>query len=104
MKKKIDSKAVQHIVHLIAEYYKVPEKQLLYGNRERRFCEPRHITAYCLYKYEDMGYRRIAGVFKKKSHATVWHSINLVSDWVNNSSLNKKAANCVQYVLDNTSD
>lgn len=101
MGKRVDQTLVENILHLVAEYYEVQESSILYGNRERRYSEPRHVAMYCLYQFAVMNYLSLARMFGKKSHRTVMYAVEKVREWRYNPKLNKKAADCIQYVVQN---
>lgn len=88
------------IIHSTAEYYDIPEECLLYGNRERKYSEPRHVVAYCLYRFAGMSYPAIARLFNKKSHRTIIYAVAKIDAWVNTPAMNKTAVECINNVLD----
>jgi chromosomal replication initiation ATPase DnaA len=100
-KRKFDQSLVDNIVHLVAEFYEVQQDAMLYGNRERKYSEPRHVAMYCLYQIAMMPYPAITELFGKKSHRTTMYAVEKVREWKYNPKLNKKAADCIQYVVQN---
>ena len=90
---------IKYIVDTVAEYYHISSDSLLYGNRERKYSEPRHIVAYLLHCL-GMSYPAIAKLFHKKSHRTIIYAVNKVKDWRTTPVLNRDANRCIDYVLD----
>lgn len=92
---KIDS-----VISAVGSFYGITGNQLRRGNRERRYSEPRHIAAYCMYRMLHMSYWTIADVFGYRSHRTVVYAVDKVSYWVDHPVFNRKAANCVKQIRD----
>lgn len=93
------SPLVKYIIHFVAQYYNIEDKYLLYGNRERKYSEPRQVAAYCLHKFAAMNYCAIARLFGKKSHRTIIYAVAKVEDWRKTPSLNRKAVDCINQIL-----
>ena len=93
------SPLVWYIIHSVAQYYGIEDRHLIFGNRERKYSEPRQVAAYCLYKLAAMSYPAIARLFNKRSHRTIIYAVTKVEDWRNTPSLNRKAVDCINHIL-----
>jgi len=97
--KRPNTLVVKHILDSISRYYNISEDNLCHGNRERIYSEPRQVASYCLYKYAGMSYWGIARLFNKRSHRTIIYAVDKVADWIEMPALNRKAVQCVEFVL-----
>lgn len=88
-----------YIIHSVAKFYGITTDELKYGNRGRRFSEPRHVAAYCLRSFTALSFPKIAEILGNKTHRTIIYAVDKVDDWRKNPILNKKAAECIMYVL-----
>ena len=97
----INELVTKYIIHSVADYYGITEEQLCLGDRRREYSEPRHVAAYCLRSFAGMEYKTIGRLFGGKTHRAIIYAVTKVDDWRKKPILNKKAAECIAYVLTN---
>ncbi len=78
------------IIKAVAEFFNIPEKEIISHNRRREILEPRQITMYLLRDILELSYPYI-GNKMGKDHTTAIHSYEKINQEINrNQSLNQK--------------
>lgn len=73
---------IKTICEIVAEEFGLPATAILSKTRKREYIEPRQIIHYLCRKHTRYSFYEIADYFNIRCHATVYHSVKVVSDCV----------------------
>lgn len=74
-----DAKVIATICHMVMDYYRITEAELLSQSREAYILWPRHVAMYLVRKFcPHIGMRMVAEIFQRKNHTTVLSAIKVV--------------------------
>lgn len=88
------------IVEQVAGFYNVKVDELIYGDRRRKFSEPRHVAMYLCNRILGMDNETIGEHFGK-SRTSGRYAVKKIGDYVDEPRYNRRAAACVETILDN---
>lgn len=79
------------VVKAVADFYEIPQGDLISRSRKKGFIEPRQVTAFLLRDILDMSYPDIGDKLGKRDHTTIIYSYEKISQEINkNQKLNHK--------------
>ena len=76
-KNKIDNISTEHIISIVANFYKISEQSLQSKIKTNAICHARNVAIYMIKILKNLNYSDIGNIFKK-SHSTIIHSINTI--------------------------
>lgn len=94
------SKTVVSLVEQVAAYYNICTEDLIHGDRREAFCEPRHVAMYLCSRMLGMDNETIGALFGK-CRPLARYAVEKVKGWVADPRYNRKAAACVETILEN---
>ena len=92
--------SLENIIQQVADFYNVTTENLMHGDRRRAFSEPRHVAMYLCVRIGGMSNEGVSRYFGK-ARTIGQYAVEKVADWVNDPRLNRRAAECVQTIIDN---
>lgn len=79
------------VVKAVADFYEIPQSDLISRSRKKGIIEPRQVTAFLLRDILDMSYPDIGDKLGKRDHTTIIYSYEKISQEINkNQKLNYK--------------
>ncbi len=79
------------VVKAVADFYEIPQSDLISRSRKKGVIEPRQVTAFLLRDILDMSYPDIGDKLGKRDHTTIIYSYEKISQEINkNQKLNHK--------------
>ncbi len=79
------------VVKVVADFYEIPQNDLISRSRKKSVVEPRQITAFLLRDILDMSYPDIGDKLGKRDHTTIIYAYEKISQEINkNQKLNQK--------------
>ncbi|MDP3015405.1 MAG: chromosomal replication initiator protein DnaA [bacterium] len=79
------------VVKAVADFYEIPQSDLISRSRKKKIVEPRQVTAFLLRDILDMSYPDIGDKLGKRDHTTIIYSYEKISQEINkNQKLNHK--------------
>lgn len=79
------------VVKAVADFYEIPQSDLISRSRKKRVVEPRQVAAFLLRDILDMSYPDIGDKLGKRDHTTIIYSCEKISQEINkNQKLNHK--------------
>ncbi len=73
---------IKHIIHTVAQYYGIQEKQLLIKTRKQEIVKPRQIIMYLLREEFKFSYPAIGSKIGGRDHTTVMHACDKISSYL----------------------
>ena len=89
----------EEIIRRVAEFYNIGVEDLIHGDRREKFCEPRHVAMYLCHSILGMDNETI-GICFGKCRPLARYAVEKVKGWVAGPRFNRKAAACVETILD----
>lgn len=90
--------SIQEIIQQVAEFYNVDYDDVMYGDRRRKYSEPRHVAMYLMHRMLAMTNDDIAAVFSK-NRVLSNYAVKKVGIYVEDPRYNRHAADCVATIL-----
>ena len=89
----------QQIINDVARHCGITPDQLVHGDRQRVYTDPRHIAAYCLHVGLGLEYSAIGRMLGGKCHGTIIYAVDKVAAWMRLPQLNPDAVHFINALL-----